>query len=184
LFATSTTPGVGILIGSESDLPTVEKAFGVLDELAVPYAVVIASAHRTPERVLQFVADAEARGVQVFIAAAGGAAHLAGVVAAHTLKPVIGIPLQAWATDGLDALLSTVQMPRGVPVAAVAVDGAVNAALLAARILAVSDPDLAARLDAYRRRQAAAVEAANARLAERLAERQAERQGGPGGGAS
>src|SRR5690606_5604344 len=159
---------VGGLMGSRSDLPTVRKALEVLDDLEVPYAVTIASAHRTPQRVTAFVADAEARGVQVFIAAAGGAAHLAGVVAAHTLKPVIGIPLKAWATDGLDALLSTVQMPRGVPVAAVAVDGATNAALLAARILAVHDADLARRLDEFRRRQAAAVEAADARLAQEL----------------
>ncbi|REJ38216.1 MAG: 5-(carboxyamino)imidazole ribonucleotide mutase [Bacillota bacterium] len=155
-------------MGSRSDLPTVRKALEVLDDLEVPYAVTIASAHRTPQRVTAFVADAEARGVQVFIAAAGGAAHLAGVVAAHTLKPVIGIPLKAWATDGLDALLSTVQMPGGVPVAAVAVDGAVNAALLAARILALQDPDLRRRLEEHRRRQAAAVEEADALLAGEL----------------
>ncbi|HEX6988233.1 MAG TPA: AIR carboxylase family protein, partial [Bacillota bacterium] len=107
MFATSPEPRVGIVMGSESDLPAVGKAFAVLDELAVPYAAAIASAHRTPGRVLEFVAEAEGRGVRVFIAAAGGAAHLAGVVAAHTLRPVIGIPLKAWATDGLDALLST-----------------------------------------------------------------------------
>lgn len=173
MFVTSPAPRVGILMGSESDLPTVRKAFNVLDDLGVPYAAVIASAHRTPGRVLEFVADAEARGVQVFIAAAGGAAHLAGVVAAHTLKPVIGIPLKAWATDGLDALLSTVQMPRGVPVAAVAIDGAVNAALLAAHILAIFDPELTERLAAYRRRQAAEVEAAGARLAGEMEEKRA-----------
>jgi len=168
LFATGPAPRVGVLMGSRSDLPTVRKALEVLDDLEVPYAVTIASAHRTPQRVTAFVADAEARGVQVFIAAAGGAAHLAGVVAAHTLKPVIGIPLKAWATDGLDALLSTVQMPGGVPVAAVAVDGAVNAALLAARILALQDPDLRRRLEEHRRRQAAAVEEADALLAGEL----------------
>jgi len=168
LFATGPAPRVGVLMGSRSDLPTVRKALEVLDDLEVPYAVTIASAHRTPQRVTAFVADAEARGVQVFIAAAGGAAHLAGVVAAHTLKPVIGIPLKAWATDGLDALLSTVQMPGGVPVAAVAVDGAVNAALLAARILALQDPDLRRRLEEHRRRQAAVVEEADALLAGEL----------------
>ncbi|MFO7245982.1 MAG: 5-(carboxyamino)imidazole ribonucleotide mutase [Thermaerobacter sp.] len=168
MFATGPAPRVGVLMGSRSDLPTVRKALEVLDDLEVPYAVTIASAHRTPQRVTAFVADAEARGVQVFIAAAGGAAHLAGVVAAHTLKPVIGIPLKAWATDGLDALLSTVQMPGGVPVAAVAVDGAVNAALLAARILALQDPDLRRRLEEHRRRQAAAVEEADALLAGEL----------------
>lgn len=168
MFATGPAPRVGVLMGSRSDLPTVRKALEVLDDLEVPYAVTIASAHRTPQRVTAFVADAEARGVQVFIAAAGGAAHLAGVVAAHTLKPVIGIPLKAWATDGLDALLSTVQMPGGVPVAAVAVDGAVNAALLAARILALQDPDLRRRLEEHRRRQAAVVEEADALLAGEL----------------
>ena len=160
------SPQVGILMGSESDLPTVRKAFAVLDELGVSYEAVIASAHRTPERVVEFVRDAERRGARVFIAAAGGAAHLAGVVAAHTLRPVIGIPLKGWATEGLDALLSTVQMPRGVPVATVAIDGAVNAALLAARILALCDPALAERLAAYRQRLVDEVAAANRRLAE------------------
>lgn len=161
---------VGILMGSESDLPVLRKAFAVLQELQVPFTATIASAHRTPDRVLAFIRELEQQGGQVLIAAAGGAAHLAGVVAAHTLLPVIGVPLRAWATDGLDALLSTVQMPRGTPVATVAIDGAANAALLAAQIIALQDQALTERLAAYRRRQAEAVAAAGLRLQQRLAE--------------
>lgn len=161
-------PQVGILVGSESDLPVVRKAFAVLDELRIPFEAIIASAHRTPEKVLTYVSQAQERGLRVLIAAAGGAAHLAGVVAAHTLLPVIGLPLRGWATDGLDALLSTVQMPRGVPVATVAIDGAANAALLAARILALDDRELGDRLARYGQRQREQVEAADRRLQEEL----------------
>ncbi|MFS8640721.1 MAG: 5-(carboxyamino)imidazole ribonucleotide mutase [Symbiobacteriaceae bacterium] len=161
-------PQVGILVGSDSDLPVVRKAFAVLNELEIPFEAIIASAHRTPEKVVDYVSRAQERGLRVLIAAAGGAAHLAGVAAAHTLLPVIGLPLHGWATDGLDALLATVQMPRGVPVATVAIDGAVNAALLAAQILALDDPDLRERLARYRQRQRQQVEAADRQLQEEL----------------
>lgn len=162
-------PQIGILIGSESDLPVVRQAFEVLKELGVPFEATIASAHRTPERVAQYAATAEQRGLRVLIAAAGSAAHLAGVVAAHTLLPVIGVPLKGGAAGGLDALLATAQMPRGVPVATVALDGAANAALLAVRILAIHDPALRERLDAYRRRLQDRVAEADARLQAELA---------------
>lgn len=161
-------PQVGILVGSDSDLPVVRKAFAVLNELEIPFEATIASAHRTPDKVVAYVSQAQQRGLRVLIAAAGGAAHLAGVVAAHTLLPVIGLPLRGGAMDGLDALLATVQMPRGVPVATVAIDGAVNAALLAARIVAVDDPGLQERLARYRQRQREQVEAADRRLQEEL----------------
>lgn len=139
---------VAILTGSPSDLEVVRKAQGVLDGLSIPCELKVLSAHRTPERVARYLAQAEAAGVQVFIACAGMAAHLAGAVAAHTLKPVIGVPLNAGSLGGFDALLSTVQMPPGVPVATVGVDGAKNAAYLAARILATSRPEISDRLKA------------------------------------
>ncbi len=141
---------VGILMGSRSDMPVVEKAAALLDELGVPSEVRVMSAHRTPDLVAAWADGAEARGIRVIIAAAGGAAHLAGVVAGRTLLPVIGLPIPSQLAGGLDSLLSIVQMPRGVPVAAVAVGGAENAAILAAQILALSDPALGERLAAYR----------------------------------
>lgn len=143
---------VAILMGSESDRPVVAETARVLDELGVPHEWLVRSAHRTPDAVRDFVRQAEARGVRVFIAAAGGAAHLAGAVAAHTTRPVIGVPLAATPLAGFDSLLSTVQMPAGVPVATVAVGpmGAKNAGHLAAQILALADPALAARIDARR----------------------------------
>jgi len=141
-------PLVGILTGSPSDLPVVEKAQEVLAALGVKSELVVLSAHRTPELVTQYIAAAPKRGVEVFIACAGMAAHLAGVVAAQTLLPVIGVPLASGALNGLDALLSTVQMPPGIPVATVAVDGAKNAAYLAARIVAVGRPAIAEKLAA------------------------------------
>lgn len=162
-------PMVAILAGSASDAPVVAKVTTTLTELSVPYQVAVASAHRTPDTVVEFARSAHQRGFAVIIALAGGAAHLAGVAAAYTPLPVIGVPVKAWATDGLDALLSTVQMPPGVPVATVAIDGGANAALLAARILALTDGALAGRLADYRQRQAAAVAAANTALQAHLA---------------
>ena len=141
---------VGILLGSDSDLPIVERAFEVLRELEIPFEAHIYSAHRTPAEAAEFTAAARERGFGVMIAAAGMAAHLAGAVAANTTLPVIGIPCKSSVLDGMDALLSTVQMPSGIPVATVAIGGAANAALLAAEILAVSDDALAERLAARR----------------------------------
>lgn len=141
---------VGIIMGSDSDLPVVEKAITTLKELSVPFEVHVFSAHRTPEEARVFSKSARENGFGVLIAAAGKAAHLAGAIAANTTLPVIGIPVKSSTLDGLDALLSTVQMPSGIPVATVAIDGAANAALLAAEILSVGDEALAARLDDLR----------------------------------
>jgi 5-(carboxyamino)imidazole ribonucleotide mutase len=140
------SPLVAILTGSPNDVPKVAKAQEALSQLGVACELRVLSAHRTPELTVDYVRDAESRGVQVFIACAGMANHLAGVVAAHTLRPVIGVPLASGPLGGFDALLSTVQMPPGIPVATVAVDGARNAGLLAARILALHDADLQRRL--------------------------------------
>ena len=148
---------IGIIMGSDSDLPVVQKAADTLKSLDIPYEVHIYSAHRTPLEARDFALNARKNGFGVLIAAAGMAAHLAGALAANTTLPVIGIPLKSSVLDGMDALLSTVQMPRGIPVAAVAVDGAVNAALLAAEILAVEDAALAEKLDARRAAEADAV---------------------------
>ena len=141
---------VGIVMGSDSDLPVVEKAFGKLKEYGVPYEVHVYSAHRTPVQAAEFSRTAQEKGFGAIIAAAGKAAHLAGALAANTTLPVIGIPVKSSTLDGLDALLSTVQMPTGIPVATVAIDGAANAALLAIQILAVSDEGLSAKLKAAR----------------------------------
>ena len=141
---------VGIVMGSDSDLPVVEKAFAVLDEYGVGYDVRVLSAHRTPVEAKAFAAGARENNIGVIIAAAGKAAHLAGAMAANTTLPVIGIPVKSSTLDGLDALLSTVQMPQGMPVATVAIDGAANAALLAVQMLAITDCELAARLDQKR----------------------------------
>lgn len=153
------SPLVGILMGSDSDLPTMGEAAKVLREFDVPFEIHISSAHRTPDRVIRFARDAEKRGLRVLIAGAGGAAHLAGVTAAHTLLPVIGVPMEGGALHGLDALLSTVQMPGGIPVATVAIGkpGARNAGLLAVQILALTDPGLRRNLLASRRRMSAQV---------------------------
>jgi len=137
---------VAIIMGSDSDLPVVKKAFDVLDEYGVPYEVHVYSAHRTPIEARDFSLNARANGFGAIIAAAGKAAHLAGAIAANTTLPVIGIPVKSSTLDGLDALLSTVQMPSGIPVATVAIDGAANAALLAIEILSVSDESLAKKL--------------------------------------
>lgn len=156
-----------ILMGSDSDAPTMTSAGDVLTELGVTWEMTVASAHRSPARVQRLMDEAPGRGVQVFIVGAGAAAHLAGMVAAHTSRPVIGVPIASSPLGGFDALLSTVQMPPGVPVATVAVGkaGATNAGVLAAQILALGDPDLASRLDAYKAKLADKVEAAAARLA-------------------
>ena len=138
---------VGIVMGSDSDLPILEKSMNMLKSLEVPYEVHVYSAHRTPDQAIAFARGAEENGFGVLIAAAGMAAHLAGAFAANTTLPVIGIPIAGSKLDGMDALLSTVQMPTGLPVATVAIGGAANAALLAIQILAVTDETLAAKLD-------------------------------------
>lgn len=148
------SPLVGIVMGSRSDMPVMEKAGALLADLGVPAETRVMSAHRTPGLVADYARTAEARGLRVVIAAAGGAAHLAGAVAAQTLLPVVGVPIATQLGGGLDSLLSTVQMPRGVPVATVSIGGAENAALLAAEILALDDADLRRRLAGYRERQA------------------------------
>ena len=156
-FLEVTMKKVGIVMGSDSDLPILRKAMDMLDTLGVPYETHIYSAHRTPVEARDFAVNARANGFGCIIAAAGMAAHLAGAIAANTTLPVIGIPCKGGMMDGLDALLATVQMPSGIPVATVAVNGGVNAALLAAQIIAVSDPELAAKLDAKRAADAATV---------------------------
>ena len=159
---------VGIIMGSDSDLPIIQKATDTLKALDIPFEVHIYSAHRTPEQARDFAANARANGFGVLIAAAGMAAHLAGAIAANTTLPVIGIPCKSSVLDGMDALLSTVMMPTGIPVATVAINGGANAALLAAQILAVADAELAAKLDAKRASDAAAVLAKDAAVMEQL----------------
>ncbi len=161
---------VALLMGSDSDLPRLEACLDRLRELEIPFEARVLSAHRTPAALVEFVTGAPERGVRVFLCAAGGAAHLAGVVAAHTDLPVIGIPMDNPPMGGLDALLATVQMPAGVPVASVAVGGGgpANAALFAARILAVSDESLARRLADFRRRQGEKVLEKDSRLRAKL----------------
>ena len=159
---------VAILMGSDSDLPIVEKGIAVLDGYGIPYEVHVYSAHRTPREAADFVSAAYDNGFGVIIAAAGMAAHLAGAVAANTVLPVIGIPISCKNTGGMDALLATVQMPSGIPVATVAIDGAANAALLAIEILAVTDDTLAEKLDAAREAGHLAVLKKNAAIEERF----------------
>lgn len=148
---------VGIIMGSDSDLPIVQKAVDMLKSLEIPYEVHIYSAHRTPVEARVFAVNARENGFGALICAAGMAAHLAGAIAANTTLPVVGIPCKGGMMDGLDALLATVQMPTGIPVATVAINGAANAALLCAQIIAVEDKELAAKLDAKRRADAAKV---------------------------
>ncbi len=155
---------VGIIMGSDSDLPVVEKAMDKLRTFGVPFEVHVYSAHRTPEEARAFSAGAREAGFGVLIAAAGKAAHLAGALAANTTLPVIGIPVKSSTLDGLDALLSTVQMPTGIPVATVAIDGAANAALLAMEMLSISDDGLAARLAQARAEESAQVLEKSARI--------------------
>ena len=145
---------VGIIMGSDSDLPVVEKAINTLEEYGVPFEVHVFSAHRTPDAAAKFATNAKENGFGVIIAAAGKAAHLGGVLAAYTTLPVIGLPIKASALEGLDALLSIVQMPAGVPVATVAIDGSANAAILAAQMIALSDDALAQKLAAYKKQMA------------------------------
>ena len=149
-------PLVAILMGSKTDWETMQSAHQTLDEFGVPHECRVLSAHRTPTETAEYIRTGEDRGIEIFIAAAGGAAHLAGAVAAHTVLPVLGVPMKGWALDGLDSLLSTVQMPRGIPVGTLAIGkaGAVNAALLAVSILSLSRPELRAKLKAQRRRDA------------------------------
>lgn len=150
---------VGIIMGSRSDWPTLSHAARTLDELAVPHEALVVSAHRTPDRLAAYAKAARGRGIRVIIAGAGGAAHLPGMCAAFTALPVLGVPVESAALKGVDSLLSIVQMPPGIPVGTLAIGraGAINAALLAAAILALADPPLAARLDAWRAAQTAAV---------------------------
>lgn len=155
---------VGIIMGSDSDLPVMSAAAEVLESLKVPYEVQIVSAHRTPRWMYDYAESAELRGLQVIVAGAGGAAHLPGMVASITLLPVIGVPVQVGKLDGMDSLLSIVQMPKGVPVATVAVDNATNAGLLAARMLALNDSALKARLLSFKKQQEKKVSAANRKL--------------------
>ena len=159
---------IGIIMGSDSDLPIIAKAVDVLKSFDAPYEVHIYSAHRTPVEARDFALSARDNGFGVLIAAAGMAAHLAGAIAANTTLPVIGIPCKGPVLDGMDALLATVQMPTGIPVATVAINGGANAALLALQILAVSEPELAAKLDAKRAKDAAAVLAKDAAVMEKL----------------
>lgn len=160
---------VAIIMGSDSDLPVVKPAIVRLKKMGVPVEVRVMSAHRTPDAAAAFSASAKDDGFGVIIAAAGKAAHLAGVLAAHTTLPVIGIPVKSSTLDGLDALLSTVQMPAGIPVATVAIDGADNAAILAAQILALSDAELADKLSRMKEEIKIGVEEKNAALQEKLA---------------
>ena len=156
---------VAIIMGSDSDLPVVEKAINTLNDFGVPYTVHVLSAHRTPVEAHELSANARKNGYGALICAAGMAAHLAGAVAANTTLPVIGIPVKSKNLDGLDALLSTVQMPTGIPVATVAIDGAANAAILAVQMLAIEDKALAEKLDAQRKAGAEKVLAKNADIA-------------------
>jgi len=151
------SPLVGVVGGSRSDFPTLEAAVAVLHELGVPSELRVVSAHRTPDRLFSYAEEAAGRGIRVIIAGAGGAAHLPGMLAAKTILPVIGVPIPTQHLGGLDSLLSIVQMPRGIPVATVAIGNAMNAGLLAAEILALSDDQLAARLADWRARQTQAV---------------------------
>ena len=159
-------PQVLILMGSDSDAPVMQAAVDTLKEFGITSEMTVASAHRSPARVMRLVGEAPGRGVKVFIVGAGAAAHLGGVVAAHTILPVIGVPIDSSALKGMDALLSTVQMPPGVPVATVSIGkpGATNAAVLAAQILAVGDPAMTGRLERYKKTLADKVEAAAAKL--------------------
>lgn len=161
---------VTIFLGSDSDFEIIREGLDLLKEFGVPFNLEVTSAHRSPERTFRLIKEAEAQGTKVFIAVAGKAAHLPGVVASHTILPVIGVPVESQALAGLDALLSIVQMPKGIPVATVALGkaGGANAALLAISILAVSDEKLAAKLQTYRQKMAEKVEESSRRLKEKL----------------
>lgn len=162
---------VAVIMGSDSDLPVLQPALDTLEQFHINYEVLVASAHRTPETVHEFATGAAGRGVQVIIAAAGAAAHLPGVIASYTTLPVIGIPVDSTSVGGLDALLSIVQMPAGIPVATMAINGAKNAALFAVQILATASSEMAEGLVRYRQTLAVEVEQKNARLQEKLNEK-------------
>lgn len=162
---------IAIVMGSKSDLQVVEKAFDVLDSFSVPFEARVISAHRSPAAAAEFAETAMARGVEVIIAAAGKAAHLAGVIAAHTTLPVIGLPIKSSTMDGLDSLLSTVQMPDGIPVATVAINGATNAALLAIQMLALKYEALEEKLKAYKVEMLEKINAQDQALAQELENR-------------
>jgi 5-(carboxyamino)imidazole ribonucleotide mutase len=168
-----TIPFVAVLMGSDSDLPVLEETLKVLDRIGIPFEVRVSSAHRTPEATHSYVKDADQRGCAVFIAAAGLAAHLAGAVAALTIKPVIGIPLDASPLQGMDSLLATVQMPGGIPVATVAIGkaGAKNAGYLAAQIMALSNTALAVKLREERQANAAEIQSKNAAIQDRFSKK-------------
>lgn len=159
MTSTGKPPRVGVVMGSRSDWETMEHAAAVLTELNVPHEVQVVSAHRTPDLLFRYAEDSVARGIQVIVAGAGGAAHLPGMLAAKTRLPVFGVPVQSKALNGMDSLLSIAQMPAGIPVGTLAIGraGAVNAGLLAAAVLALHDPELALRLDDYRARQTQSV---------------------------
>lgn len=156
---------VGIVMGSDSDLPVMKQTVAVLEELGIACEVVIASAHRVPDKTAEYARTAEERGLAVIIAGAGGAAHLPGVIAAHTPLPVIGVPIQSGALNGLDALYAIVQMPSGVPVATVAINGAKNAGILAAQIIGATNPEVRGRVTAFKERLARQVQEKDALLA-------------------
>ncbi|AQS59789.1 5-(carboxyamino)imidazole ribonucleotide mutase [Desulforamulus ferrireducens] len=159
-------PQVGLVLGSDSDLPLMKDAVKLLEKFGIAYEITISSAHRAPDKTATYARTAEARGLKVIIAAAGLAAHLPGVIAAHTILPVIGVPVKSGALDGVDALYSIAQMPPGIPVASVAINGAKNAAILAAQILATTDEALAAKLRQFKEDLAREVESKDARLKE------------------
>ena len=163
-------PKVGIVMGSDSDLKIMQDAVKVLRDFGVESELVVASAHRTPYKALQYAESAEERGIEVIIAGAGAAAHLGGVLAAVTPLPVIGVPINATALNGLDALYAMVQMPSGIPVATVAINGAKNAGILAAQILSVKEPELRKQLKAYKEKMAQEVEIKNQRVQEAVIE--------------
>lgn len=166
-------PHVGIVMGSDTDFPVMSEAAKTLEKFGIPYEMEVLSAHRTPDRAHEYADSAAGRGLKVIIAAAGGAAHLAGVMAACTTLPVIGVPMATTSLNGLDALLSTVQMPAGIPVATMAIDkaGAVNAAIFAAEILAVSDGEIAGKLGQHKEDLVKSVAEKNARLQKQLSEK-------------
>jgi len=157
-------PLVGIIMGSDSDLPVVRETAEILEKFGIPFEITILSAHRTPERAFQYAKEAEKRGIEVIIAAAGGAAHLPGVIAALTPLPVIGIPIKTSSLNGLDSLLSIVQMPSGIPVATVAINGAKNAGILAIEILGVKYPELREKMKEYKEKMKEEVENKDKRI--------------------
>jgi len=162
------TPMIGIVMGSDPDMPVMQEAAKILSEIGIPYEMMVVSAHRTPHRAAEYAESAEARGLKAIIAGAGGAAHLAGMMAALTPLPVIGVPVKSAALNGLDSLLSTVQMPPGVPVATVGIDGARNAGILAAQILGAGDPEMREKIKTFKAKLASQVDEKNTRLQEQL----------------